>query len=221
MDLIVWDLDGCLYPSRHLRLIFSANTARAGVHFGLKMSFEQALAINIAAQERGELFPLAYIRDHGISLPDLHRRYHDTLSEEIIDPVESLAEAFSSLTSARHAVLSHGNRDWIGRVLTRLGIRDFFPDGSIFALEDNGYVLKTENETPFRRVQDRLGFESEDITMAEDTERNLVIPDKIGWGTSLIHHGMPKEDLPRHIHVQHQDPIALISSFWGGPERRL
>lgn len=50
--------------------VFRANTARAGIHLGLKMSFEEALAINVAAQERGELFPLSYIDDYGIPLPD-------------------------------------------------------------------------------------------------------------------------------------------------------
>lgn len=212
MRLIVWDLDGCLYPSRHLCPVFSATTARAGVHLGLKMSFDEALAVNLAAQARGELFPLAYIHEHGIPLSDLHRRYHDTLSETIIDPVDGLPEAFSRL-NARHAILSHGNRDWIGRVLTRLGIKDFFPDQSIFALEDNDYVLKTESEDPFRRVQDRLGFESQDITMAEDTDRNLAIPHRIRWKTALIHYGAPRDTLPPHVHAQHRDPISLIDAL--------
>lgn len=213
MDLIVWDLDGCLYPSRHLCPIFSANTARAGVHLGLKMSFDEALRINLAAQTRGELFPLAYINDHGISLPDLHRRYHDTLSEEIIDPVEALPEAFSRLKNTRHAILSHGNRDWIGRVLIRLRVKDFFPDEAIFGLEDNNYVLKTQDERPFWTVQDRLGFESEDTSMAEDTDRNLVIPHKIGWTTALLHHGAPKNFLSEHVHAQHENPIAFIDDI--------
>ncbi|HRC26018.1 MAG TPA: hypothetical protein PKX87_01140 [Alphaproteobacteria bacterium] len=214
MILIVWDLDGCLYASRHLYPVFRANTARAGLHLGLKMSFEEALAINVAAQERGELFPLSYIDDYGIPLPDLHRRYHDTLSETIVDPVDGLAEAFSRIP-AHHAILSHGNRDWIERVLGRLRIRDFFDSGSIFALEDTGFILKTQDETPFLRVQNRLGFESKDIVMAEDTSRNLIIPHGIGWGTSLLHHNAPHENLPAHIHVQHRDPIVFIDSLLG------
>ncbi|MCB9978663.1 MAG: hypothetical protein H6862_03540 [Rhodospirillales bacterium] len=225
MRLIVWDLDGCLYPSRHLYPVFRATTARAGVHLGLKMSFEDALAINVAAQERGELFPLAYIKDHGISLPDLHRRYHETLSENIIHPVEALPDAFSRLKTTRHAILSHGNRDWIGRALSRLGLRDFFPDNAIFGLEDNDYILKTENETPFLRVQDRLGFETSSITMAEDTIRNLLIPHRIGWTTALIHHGIPEDTLPAHVHTQHHNPIALIDALMhrtvGAPNQKL
>lgn len=213
MRLIVWDLDGCLYPSRHLYPVFSATTARTGVALGLKMSFEEALQINLDAQARGELFPLAYIHDHGISLPALHRLYHKNLSENIIHPIEGLPEAFSRLEGVRHTILSHGNRDWIGRVLSRLGIRDFFPDNAIFGLEDNDYVLKTENETPFLRVQDRMGFESTDIAMAEDTIRNLLIPHQIGWTTVLIHHGMPEDSLPPHVHTQHHNPIALVDAL--------
>ncbi len=216
MRLIVFDLDGCLYASRHLCPIFSATTARAGLHLGLKMSFEEALRINLDAQARGELFPLAYIHEHGIPLPDLHRRYHDTLSETIIDPVDGPAQAFSRL-EARYAILSHGNRDWIGRVLTRLGIRDFFPPESLFALEDNAYVLKTQDERPFLAVQDRFGVESPDITMAEDTHRNLIIPHGMGWRTALIHHGAPRPSLPDHVHAQHPDPIGFLESLIAVP----
>lgn len=210
---LILDLDGCLYPAHRLYDIFDRATANAGLTLGLKMSFDEALKINQEAQARGELFPLAYIEGHGISLPDLHREYHNNLdAEALIAPNPALVEAFQRL-GGRHAVLTHGNRDWADRVLRRIGIRDFFPDSRIVALEDCGYVMKTDEEKPFLIALERVGQPPEHTAMVEDSHRNLIIPHRMGMATALVHYGTPRQSLPDHVHIQHETPIVLIDAL--------
>lgn len=213
IDTFIWDLDGCLHPSRHLYDIFDRATAQAGLDLGLKMSFDEALRINQEAQARGELFPLAYIRDHGISMADLHRQYHTKLdAQALVEANPALAEAFQSFGGS-HALLTHANRDWADRVLRRLGLRDFFPDQRIIALEDSGYILKTEEETPFLLALERLGRGPDGVAMIEDTHRNLIIPHRMGFVTVLVHHKQPKETLPAHVDLQVETPLAFLQGW--------
>ena len=65
-------------------------------------------------------------------------------------------------------------------------------------------LLKNQLITAFELFTDK------DIHVFEDSPKNLVIPDQLGWNTVFVHHANPLNTLPSHIHRQTRTTADIL-----------
>ncbi len=139
---IVWDLDNTLYRLEDaVKHAFHHAIAHAAIDAGVELSLEEAVRLaNQSFADHG-YSGRVFVKDFGIDDVWLHHRFHDHLDETIIGKNAELDELFYK-TGLRHGLITHGSGKWARKVLTRLGLREWFPEDCILALEDYGFEKK-------------------------------------------------------------------------------
>lgn len=209
------DLDGCLYRFHpETNEACSEAAAHALIAHGGEIEFEEAFA-HFMSVRNPAILP-AQLDASRIDTVAFHHAYHNTVSMgRIVEPVDGLAAVFTE-TSAPLLMLTHGSRRWAMQVLEYLGVREFFEERHIFALEDVHFQQKDKSSAPFLYVAEQTGFRVQSLAMIEDSARNLAIPHALGMPTRLIHHGNALAHLPEHVHSQHSlmrdvfDSLSLL-----------
>ena len=193
--LILWDLDGTLYPTtKTMRGVFK-RAACDGVRdvAGSHLTDEDVMGkIEDSRKNFGDSFSGLVHEGHDETA--LHKAHHDRLDHGPIERSEELIAAFqrSKNSGIRHALLTHGHKNWATRVLDKLGIREFFEHDDIISIEQIGFIKKHTGPDAFRVALDRLGATPEETIMAEDKAANLVHPHAMGMKTVLVHHNDEK-----------------------------
>ena len=207
---IVWDLDNTLYriDGIHARFFHTA-MARAAIEFGVDMDLETAVAVADKSFLDHGFSGRTFIRAHGVDCEWLHHRFHEMIDETVIERSLELIDLFRT-TDLKHAIITHGSRAWALRVLHRLGLSEWFGEGSVLGMEDYGYARKADSAQPFIQAMNALALEPEQLMFVEDTALNLRVAHELGMATVLIHHGRMPADCPPYIDQCFDDALMLM-----------
>jgi pyrimidine 5'-nucleotidase len=207
---IIWDLDNTLYRLNDaLAQAFHFAVARAALEGGVKMQLEEAAKI---AQKSFADFGYSgrvFVRDHGIDDVWLHHKFHHYINETVIEKSAELVDLFAQ-SDLRHALITHGSGHWARRVLLHLGLKDYFPDDAILALEDYGFQKKSDSPASFIRALDALKLEPEQVLFVEDTAKNLAIAYELGLTTVLLHYDSKPNPMPPYVHFDCDNAMTLL-----------
>ncbi len=207
---IVWDLDNTLYRIEDaVKHAFHIAIARAALEAGVPLELDEAVKAAEKSYAEYGYSGRIFVRDHGVDDVWLHHRFHDHLDETMIDKNAETAEFFRQ-TELRHALITHSSGPWARKVLSHLGLREWFADDHILALEDYAFQKKAESAAPFMLALERLQLDAGQTLFVEDTPRNLSIPHRLGMGTVLVHYGQPPRDMPAFIDADYNNALDLL-----------
>jgi len=117
--------------------------------------------------------------------PMLAEWWTDTLDfKAFLSPDASLIEDLAA-SPLRLVAFTNGPRRYALKVLDALGVRAFFPDDQVFAVEDMMPHCKPEAEA-FRKVLEAVGASPEECVMLEDSMKNIRAAKKLGMRTVLV-----------------------------------
>lgn len=151
---------------------------------------------------------------------------HHRFAKFDLKPNPKLIEAFAALERSHTycAILTHSTRCNLDHHLPLIGLDRFFRRNLRITIEDHGHDrLKNNSEYPWLlakwRTEQVSGekFDDAQITVFEDTDKNLIVPADMGWKTVFVHHGEPRIKLLPHIHEQ----VRCISEFLNKMPQRL
>mmetsp|Transcript_807 Transcript_807/g.1135 ORF Transcript_807/g.1135 Transcript_807/m.1135 type:complete len:280 (-) Transcript_807:91-930(-) len=111
----------------------------------------------------------------------------------LIGPNPKFIKSLSKLKSENIKLIafSNGPRKYVLKMLDVLGVKDLFPDDSVFAVDDTLPYCKPEPEA-FQKVLDRIcanfseQVKFEDCVMVEDSMKNIRASKELGMKTVLI-----------------------------------
>lgn len=195
---VIWDLDNTLYACTD-DFVRDCNgaTARTAIAAGHKMDLEEAHKMATESYEKNGSSLLVFVHDFGIPREFLHHQLHLLYRTDMLEKTDGMIEAFEKL-HLPSAIITHASRVWANRILDHINLKSFFPNNSIFPLEDYGFERKSKGEKSFKMAAEYLGHDYEDILFVEDSVTNLSIPHKMGFKTALIHY---REDFESHPDV--------------------
>lgn len=209
---IIWDLDNTLYRLDALLIdIFNEAMARAVLAHGLDMAYHDAVKLARRSFDETGYSGRYFVQRHGIDPRTLHIDFHGHIDEKVIKSNAEVKELFESL-DLRHALITHGARDWAMRVLLHLELKRWFPSEHIFALEDYNFKRKSESPDSFVRAIEALQLPPERLLFADDTADNLRIPYELGMTTVFIHHGQLPEKAPPWVHLALKNAGDVLKS---------
>ena len=183
---LVWDIDDTLYDVgtgftalRNGDAVFDFMVEALGFetraeakalrdeYFAKTHATGKALAV---AEADGRLPPGAHFE-----LADLAEWWSSKLDFSMLQPDPVLTEALASCP-LRHVCFTNSPRKYGIRCLEALGIRQFFKDADIFAVDDvlrlSGGACKPE-AAAFQAVFDACGVRAEECVMLEDSMKNV------------------------------------------------
>ncbi len=188
---IIWDLDGTLYQfnADHHRAC-NVGAAKAAIEMGVNIDFEEAVAL---AQQGFEKYHNGFQMFHerfGVDAREFQKIHLRNIELYALQPCQMLPSLLRDVSGVKHAVLTHGNRDWARRILAKVGIEDVFGE-HIYGLENVDYNKKNNGPEAFEIVMKHLGVTSAETIMVEDAAANLVYPKQLGMKTVFIAGGNP------------------------------
>ncbi len=212
---VIWDMDGTLYRSEAvLSHAIDIAVARAAVDMGVGLSYEEALVLSVRSGRECHYSGRVFVEHHGLDEEMLHQAYHRLVDEAVIQKSEDVAALFSQI-SLPHALVTHSSRDWVKRVLAHLGVKKYFPDENIFALEDVEFRRKYEGPYSFERALEKLGAPAAEVLVVEDLPGNLKPAHEMGMMTALVHHGRKPEATPDFIDITADNAGDILRAIKG------
>lgn len=211
-QLLIFDFDGCLYPfpENFIEILDTAN-GQSGHEISrgewphdiaAKRSLESYLNQGFAFKRAAEEYDICL---HEASI--IHHRNIDFDLKRDEDLIAAFKDINRSLVFPM--ILTQGSRCNVDRHLPKIGIENEIARNMRISVDEHGYDrLKSNSEYPWLFAKWRaehvsgLQFADKDIHVFEDSPKNLVIPDQLGWNTVFVHHASPMETLPSHIHRQ-------------------
>lgn len=216
---VVWDLDNTLYRFNSLVIhAFDLAFARVAVESGAPLTVEEASALARQSYIEHGFGGRVFMDRYGMDRATLHHRYHGYVDEKVIEGCDETRALFEKSDGLDHILLTHGSRSWADRVLQHIGLRDYFPDDRILALEDYGFRQKNEAPAAFEAALDRLGMDAASTLMVEDTQPNLKIPHGMGMMTAFLDYGAKPAHTPSFIDLSCHDTTDLLR--WLGSVQR-
>lgn len=219
--LAIFDLDNCLYREPPaLSRACEVAMARAVADVVPNMTYEAALSMAVESNQKRGSVAAPFFEKFRLSHADLHERYHSYVDHLILPRCEDTKAAFAKINPdiTTLGVLTHGSRGWAERVLDHLGLADFFDPDLIVPFEEPGYHFKHDSEIPFRhlveKAQKKIGRDiaPEETLMADDLEKNLTVPHRLGMSTALVLHGRAPGAYA-HVHEQCEDVKEVLRKF--------
>lgn len=208
--LAIFDLDNTLYREPPtLSRACEVAMARAAADIVPGLTYDEALAMAGESNLKSGSVAAPFYERYALSHADLHERYHKYVDHLVLPRCENTKAAFSKIDREKTllGVLTHGSRGWVDRVLDHLGLTDFFDSDLVVPFEEPGYHFKHDSEIPFlhliSKAEKKCGQEIDpaEVLMADDLEKNLAMPHKMGMTTVLVLHG---REAGRWPHVGHQ-----------------
>jgi putative hydrolase of the HAD superfamily len=210
---VVWDLDNTLYRIEDMTEdAFNVAVARGAIDCGLVMDFHDALALARTSFEKTGFSGRYFEEVYNIDREKLHLAFHEHLNEKVINASLQLQDLMDT-ARLTHSLLTHGERKWARRVLHHIGLKHHFPDEQIFALEDIGFVLKSQSPRPFESALGSLKLDGTRCVMMEDLEKNLRIPKEMGMATVLLHHGRAPDVLPEYVDFACANAVEFMAYY--------
>ena len=184
------DLDGVFYRlTQEILDTYAIAVAQAAIDCGCPVSEKRGVEIAWDSWNTHRYSLQIFVDRYGVDLEELHTRYHAHCDTSIIHIDKRLPSRFKKLKMP-YGILTHGGREWSGRVLDYLNLGSFFPDETtITALEDVGYQRKTESTAPFVHVIKKEGHCPKMMVMADDSKESLKFAKKAGMMTVFITRG--------------------------------
>lgn len=210
---IIWDLDNTLY---RFDAVFEEACNRAAAKTICDMveglSFEDSFAAAEESYNTHGYSGKALIARYNLAYSDYHFPYHEAIDETILQKNDAMLRALAALGRPQ-VIVTNASRHWAQRVLVHLGMKEFFPDTHIIALEDSDFEAKAYSPRPFSMAQDIIGCMPQHILVVEDTVRNLSVPKDMGFHTALIHHGRVPKERHAFIDMEYPDTLALLENL--------
>lgn len=191
---VVWDMDGVLHsyipfaqslPHWNGAAVRAFNTvaAASGLEHGLSFDELHLMAAQ-SFQDHGASVAV-FSRNYGMCERKMHIEFHrEAEMEKLILAHDTLPDLFKQTSHLKHVVLTHGSTDWAERCLVKNGLRDYF--NAVISFEDVDMIKKSDSEIPVLRAIGQLDLPAENLVMAEDTKKNLIIPKRLGMQTVFI-----------------------------------
>jgi putative hydrolase of the HAD superfamily len=212
---IVWDLDNTLYRlDRAMEDAFHYAVARAVIEAGVDLPFKQAADMAHQSFLKYGNSGRVFIDRYGIDPEKFHFSYHGFIDEKIITKSIEQKELFESLP-LQHVLLTHSARSWAEKVLSHLGLTEWFPHERVLGFEDYGFDAKHLHSTGFDAALEILGCRAGEAAMIEDTMANLQIPHKMGMATVYIKHGRELETPPSYLTMSCDTTIDALREIGG------
>lgn len=197
--LFIWDLDNCIYPydDAFWNMIHEAS-ARAtlkllGGQDNSPVSLESLKQLAKQSQEQyGEANKLA-VEKFGLDKEAAFRGFLQELNYDFMKPNRALSALFKSF-NAKHVILTHNSASRARTIIQNLGLGQFFPEGSIISIQDDGVPPKNAGKGAFEAVLSRTGYKAEDAVAIEDTAANLKHPKAMAMQTVFISYGQGDGD---------------------------
>ncbi|MCB1531096.1 MAG: HAD family hydrolase [Rhodospirillales bacterium] len=210
---IIWDLDNTLYRFDEM-FVRACNVAAARTICTLvdDFTFEEALVLAEKSYEQHGYSGYCFIEDKNVEYSDYHFPFHDAMDEKILGRNEDMCAGLEQLNLPQ-AIVTNASRGWAQRALSHLGLKEWFPDEVIFALEDADFQPKSRSTRPFELAREKLGQRAEDILVVEDSLRNLTVPKDMGFQTAFIHHGSNIKHIPDFVDYAFPDTVALLKEL--------
>jgi FMN phosphatase YigB (HAD superfamily) len=224
--LIIWDLDNCIYPydDAFWNMIHEAS-ARAALKLLEQNGADNKtdfLELKQLAEQSQQLYGKAnklVVERFDLDKEEMFQAFLKELNYDFMKPNHALNALFKS-TKTKHVILTHNSTSCARVILQNLGLGQFFPEGSIVSIQDEGILPKDVGKQAFKIVLSRYGFKAEDSLMVEDTAENLKYPKTMGMQTVFISYG--KGDGDGHAdHVFHsaQDFLRAYQKVVPPPAR--
>lgn len=212
---IVWDLDNTLYRvDRAMEDAFHYAVARAVIEAGVDLPFKQAADMAHQSFLKYGHSGRVFIDRYGLDPHKLHFSYHGYIDETVIVKSIEQRELFSSL-SLRHVLVTHSARSWAERVLSHLGLSQWFPSDHVLAFEDYNFKAKHAHSTGFDAALEKLGLQAGSVAVIEDMLPNLEIPHKMGMTTIYIRHGVRLDSPPGFLHLSCDSTVDALREIDG------
>ncbi len=210
---IIWDLDNTLY---RFDSIFedACNRAAAKTICGMVpgLHFDDAFAAAVDSYAQHGYSGKALIARYNLSYDAYHYPYHEAIDETMLARNDAMIAGLFALGRPQ-AILTNASRHWAERALVHLGMKEFFPDDFIFALEDSAFEAKSHSVRPFTMAQEKLGAAPHETLVVEDTVKNLKVPKDMGFQTALIHHGRVPDERHPFIDREYADTLELLRAL--------
>ncbi len=188
-DFILFDNDGVTYPiTQEVLDTYAIAVARAAQDLIPELSIEEGVKLAWDSWNKYRYSLQIFHEIYGVDIDDMHNLYHNYCDASILEADAALPSGFEKFRLPR-AMLTHGNRDWTYRVLEHLNIRKHFPDGHIYAIEEVGFMKKSDTSAPFEYVLEQEGYRADLSIIVEDSVANIVQAKKLGMTTVLVTNG--------------------------------
>ncbi|MBI2234651.1 MAG: haloacid dehalogenase [Micavibrio aeruginosavorus] len=211
---ILWDLDNTLYAAnQRIYDSFNLAVARAALECGLDMPLDQAQRMAWESYERHRYSGLIFVEEYNIPFADLHKAIDPFLDHTMVERC-GITESLFAQTACDHVLITHSGRPWTLNVLSRIGLRPWFPDDRIFAFENYDFESKARSRRPFDMALGVINRNPQDVLMVEDTVENLRVPHEMGMTTVFLHHGSKPRDLPDYVDHQCDNARVLLETIY-------
>jgi putative hydrolase of the HAD superfamily len=213
-DVLLFDLDGVLYPSwvGTEREIMPA--LRAEVRQSLNLSDDEAAALISQMSRRYGYSIKGLVVEQLVTDPvAVVERIYDRIDRSKIKRQPRLAKVFSQLGAwYRVVVLTNSSRGHAEDVLRRLDLYDYVQ--AVFGIQDIGYELKPARRV-YLRVGQALGVDPAEFIYFDDSVRNLHAAWKMGSRCILVSNGLaePPYFWENHMRIKHLAPVHMESTF--------
>jgi FMN phosphatase YigB (HAD superfamily) len=128
------------------------------------------------------------VEQFGLDKEEAFQAFLKELNYDFMKPNHALSALFKS-AKTKHVILTHNSSSRARTIIQNLGLGQFFPEGSIVSIQDEGIPPKDVGKQAFEIVLSRYGFKAEDALMVEDTAKNLKHPKAMGMQTVFISYG--------------------------------
>jgi putative hydrolase of the HAD superfamily len=213
-DVLLFDLDGTLYPSWVGTEREIIPSLRAEVRQSLDLSEDEAVALIRQMSRKYGYSIKGLIEEQLVADPvALVERIYGRIDRSKIQPRPQLTTAFSQLGAThRVVVLTNSSRGHAEDVLRRLELHDYVQ--VIFGIQDIGYELKPARNV-YLRVGQALGVDPAEFIYFDDSVRNLHTAWKMGSRCILVGNGLaePPYFWENHLRVKHLPPDHIESTF--------
>lgn len=212
---VIWDLDNTLYRFEgDFEELCHVAAAKAVVKGGLQMTHEEALSLCLKSYDQyGHSYRL-FIEEYGIKQEIIHYDFHEFIDEKLLRKEAELISLFEK-SSLGHVLVTHASREWAGRALRHIGLKEFFPDEKIIPAEDTNFMRKSESKIPFENALALLEIQKEKVVVVEDIAENLRIPYQMGLATVLVHYGRPPSPMPEHVRMDYNNALTFMKDVVG------
>jgi putative hydrolase of the HAD superfamily len=207
---IIWDLDNTLYRvDRVMEDAFHYAVARAVIEAGVNLPFKQAADMAHQSFVKYGHSGRVFIDRYGLDPHKLHFSYHGYIDETVIVKSIEQRDLFTSLP-LQHVLVTHSARSWAVRVLSHLGLSQWFPADRVLAFEDYDFKAKHQHSTGFDAALEKLELDAGNVAVIEDMLPNLEIPHKMGMTTIYVRHGVKLDPPPGFVHLSCDSTVDAL-----------
>lgn len=214
---IIWDLDDTLYkvtPALHKSM--RESIAASVVQMGHPISYEDALKLAEESQSQHRLTVKILVDKFRISHEDLHLPFHANMDHRVTDICPDLPKALKDAETLgiQHIIMTHASREWALRMISHMGVSEYFKPENVFGLEDIGFEKKEDSPRATQTGLDIMKLQPHQVLFAEDRAHNLSIPHGMGLTTALIHHPSQPKELPAHVDYRFVRAAGILNKIY-------